>query len=87
MSGSWAVAESWQLNPDKDTYYVIAATDTKAARALSQHISKLPNRCSASVRNGIEGRELQGWMDSFASIAEHWQQAIDWQVIRVKSIY
>ena len=87
MSGSWAVAESWQLNPDKDTYYVIAVTDTKAARALSQHIGKLPNRCSASVRSGIEGRELQRWMDGFASIAEHWQQAVDWQVIRVKSIY
>jgi hypothetical protein len=87
MSASWTAAESWQLNPDKDTYYAIAATDTKAARALSQHIRKLPNRCSASVRSGIEGRELQRWMDGFASIAEHWQQSIDWQVIRVKNIY
>jgi hypothetical protein len=87
MSDSWVAADGWQLNPDQDTYYVVAAADTKAARALSKHISQLPNRCSASVRSGLEGLELQRWMDKFASIAKHWKQSVDWQVIRVKNIY
>jgi hypothetical protein len=87
MSGSWAPAQGWELNPDKDTYYVIAASDTKAARAISLHIGQLPNRCSASVRSGFEGRELRRWMDEFAAITKHWKQAVDWQVIRVKNIY
>ena len=87
MSGSWAAAYGWQLNPDKDTYYVIAATDTKVARALSQHIRQLPNRCSASVRSGLKGRKLEQWLDKFASIAEQWKQDVDWQAIRVKNIY
>ena len=87
MSDSWVAAQGWQLNPDQDTFYVVAAADTKAARALSKHIAQLPNRCSASVRNGLEGLELQRWMDKFASIADHWKQSIDWQVIRVKNIY
>jgi len=87
MSDSWVTADGWRLNPDRDTYYAIAAANTKAARALSQHIGQLPNRCSASVRSGLEGLDLQRWMDKFAAIAEHWKQSVDWQVIRVKNIY
>ena len=87
MSDAWVSADGWRLNPDWDTYYAIAAADTKAARALSQHIGQLPNRCSGSVRSGLEGLDLQRWMDKFAAIAEHWQQSVDWQVIRVKNIY
>ena len=86
-SSSWAVADGWQLHPDKDTYYVVAATDTKAARALAQHIERLPKRCSASVRGGLEGAELQRWLEELAVITEHWEGAIDWRSIRVKSIY
>jgi hypothetical protein len=87
LSDSWTAAEGWQLNPDEDTYYVIATTNNKAARALSRHIKQLPNRCSAAMRSGLEGRDLQHWMDQFASIAERWKQSIDWQAIRVKNIY
>jgi len=87
LSDSWAVAEGWQLNPDQDTYYVIATTDDKAARALSRHISQLPNRCSAAMRSGLEDRELQRWMGRFSAIVERWKQSIDWQAIRVKDIY
>jgi hypothetical protein len=87
MSDFWTAGHGWELNPEQDSYYVIAATDTKAARALSQHIRRLPNRCSASVRSGLEGRELRQWLDETAAIAEHFKQAIDWRVIRVKNTY
>jgi hypothetical protein len=86
-SSSWAAADSWQLHPDRDTYYVVAATDTKAARALAQHIERLPKRCSASMRGGLEETELKRWLEELAVITEHWQGAIDWRSIRVKSIY
>jgi len=86
-SSSWAVADGWQLQPDKDTYYVVAATDTKAARALSQHIERLPKRCTASVRSGLEGTELQRWLEELAVVTRYWQSAIDWRSIRVRSIY
>jgi hypothetical protein len=87
MSDAWAAAADWELNPNRDTYYVVATSNTKAARALSQHIRQLPNRCSASVRSGLEGRDLQHWLDGFSSIAEHWKQSIDWRVVRVKNMY
>lgn len=86
-SDSWHAADAWELNPKRDTYYAIATTDTNSARALAAHISALPNRCSASMRNGLEGNELQQWMDGFAAITTHWKQKIDWRVIRVKNTY
>jgi len=86
-SAAWSAAESWQLQPGLDTYYAVAATDTKAARALSQHIEQLPKRCSASVRPGLEGLALRRWIEELTEIVKHWEPAIDWQTIRVKNIY
>ena len=86
-SAAWSAAESWQLQPDLDTYYAVAATDTKAARALSQHIEQLPRRCSASIRPGLEGAALRRWIEELTEIVRHWELAIDWQTIRVKNIY
>ena len=86
-SAAWSAAEGWQLQPDLDTYYAVATTDTKAARALSQHIEQLPKRCSASVRPGLEGFGLRRWIEELTEIIKHWEPAIDWQTIRVKNIY
>lgn len=86
-SAAWSAAETWQLQPDLDTYYAVAAANTKAARALSQHIGQLPKRCSAPVRPGLEGIALRRWMEELKAIIEHWEPAIDWQTIRVKNIY
>ena len=86
-SAEWSEAEGWLLQPDLDTYYAVATTDTKAARALSQHIEELPKRCSASVRPGMEGHALRQWMEELQEIINHWEPAIDWQTIRVRNIY
>ena len=86
-SAAWSVADSWQIDPDLDTYYAVAASDTKAARALSQHIEQLPKRCSASLRPGLDGVALRRWMEELTEIIKHWEPAIDWQTIRVKNIY
>jgi len=87
QSGDWSASDHWSLDPSRDTYFVLAASDTKAARALSQHIEKLPRRCSASVRDGIEGEALRDWLEELAAIARHWSPSIDWRGIRVKDVY
>ena len=87
MSAQWTGADDWQMNPDKDTYYVIAANDTRAARALANHIQELPNRCTASVRRGFDSDKLEFWMDELVSITTHFEKSVDWQVIRVKNMY
>jgi len=84
---SWRPADNWQLNPDDDIYYAIAVSDTKAARAIAAHLSRLPRRCTDSVRAGLEGRELEQWLMDFSSIAGHWDTQVDWRVIRVKNVY
>jgi hypothetical protein len=86
-SAAWNAAESWQLYPDRDTFYAVAATDNKAARELSGHIRRLPRRCSASVRPGLEGIGLRQWTDELTRIIDRWGPAIHWQTIRVKNIY
>jgi len=86
-SSAWSETDRWSLQPDRDTYYTLAASDTKAARALSQHVGRLPKRCSDSVRRGLEGAELRRWLEELDAIASHWAPAIDWQSIRIKNVY
>lgn len=86
-SAAWATGESWPTYPQLDTYYVVAANSSKAARELSQHVRRLPQRCSASVRPGLDGLALQQWLDELARMIEKWEPAIDWQAIHVKDVY
>ena len=86
-SASWTATEAWPLHPDKDTYYALASSNTKAARALSRHIERLPGRCTASIRRGIEGAELRRWLEELGQIVDHWESEIDWQSIRVSNVY
>lgn len=87
QTGSWSAADTWSLHPKEDSYYVVAATDTRAARALSRHIEQLPLRCSASLRSGLEGEALRRWLEELNAIANHWSAEVDWQSIRVKDVY
>lgn len=86
-SASWLPAETWQVNPDTDVFYAIAVRDSRAARAVSKKVSELPQRCTASVRAGLAGRELERWLTDFAGLADRWPSQLDWQIIRVKSVY
>ena len=86
-SGSWSVAESWSLHPDKDTFYALASSNSKAGRALARHIEQLPSRCTASIRGGLEGAELRRWLEALDEIVDHWESEIDWQSIRVRNVY
>lgn len=77
----------WSVSPDADTYYAIAVNDSKAAHILSRHLQKLPQRCSAAVRFGLEGEKLENWMSVFAQTMTQWRSHIDWQAIRVRNVY
>jgi len=77
----------WSVSPDADTYYAIAVNDSKAAHILSRHLQKLPQRCSAAVRFGLEGEQLEDWMSVFAQTMTQWRSHIDWQAIRVRNVY
>jgi hypothetical protein len=85
--GAWLPGDKWELSPSMDTYYVLAASDNKAARALARHIERLPLRCTASVRQGLQGAELQRWLTELEAIAANWQTRVDWQAIRVRNRY
>jgi len=87
QSGSWLESGEWSLSPRHDTYYVIAATSTEASRALSRHIQELPQRCSESMRPGLEGAELKRWLEDLTAITGHWPAAVDWRSIVVKELY
>ena len=84
---TWAASDTWNLRPDNDTYYAIASSNSEAARALAAHISRLPVRCSESVRSGLTGAALQAWLQDFASELERWSPATDWHAVRLQRVY
>jgi len=77
----------WLLNPDADVYYAIAVSNSKAARALSNHLDQLPRRCSNSIYPGLEGIHLENWLMEFSAVVDQWQPHVDWQAIRVRNIF
>lgn len=88
LSGNqWRPESRWQIDPDADTYYAIAVSDSKAARALATHLDRLPRRCSDSVRPGYEGSELEAWLAGLSRTIDRWQPHIDWHAIKVKNVY
>lgn len=80
-------ADSWAVNPDAETYYAIAVNDSKVARLVSQHLQKLPQRCTEAVRFGLEGVQLENWLAELSSALADWQAHVDWQAVQVKNVY
>jgi hypothetical protein len=77
----------WTLQPDTDTYYAIAVSDSEAAHVLSQHLQKLPQRCTAAARFGLEGDRLESWMREFVQKVGAFEPYVDWQAIQVRNVY
>jgi hypothetical protein len=84
---SWRATAVWELDPRAETFYVIAVSDSEAAHALARHIERLPSRCTAATRPGLEGAALARWLGEFDRLAEAWSARVDWQIIRVKKVY
>jgi len=85
-SPSWSPGNGHGFDPEEDTFYAVASSNTKAARALARHFERLPERCGYSVRPGLEGDELRLWFDQFEAIARHWQSEVDWQSVQVRNV-
>ena len=83
----WTTSDDWRLRPDGDTYYAIATTSSKAARALAGHISRLPVRCTESVRSGLSGTALEAWLQGFARELTRWAPETDWHAVRLQQVY
>ena len=88
MHNATSIADNWALDPDADTYYAIAVSDTKAARILSKHLQKLPQRCtdSVSLRTRRRAPRKTGWTEFSLALAD-WQPYVDWQAIHVKNVF
>lgn len=84
---SWLPGNDWTIEADADTYYAVASSNTKAARALARHFEQLPKRCGYSLRPGLEGAALHRWFRELETIANHWRSEIDWQSVRVRNVY
>ena len=85
--GAVAVTDSWTLEPDADTYVAIAVSDSKAARIISRHLLKLPQRCTAAVRFGLRDEELDAWADEFTATVDRFSKHVDWQAVQVRNVY
>ena len=86
-SASWLPNDDWMMNPDEDTFYAVASSDTKAARALASHFEKLPQRCGRSLRPGLDGAALRAWFRELDDIADNWSTQVDWRSVRIRTVY
>lgn len=80
-------ADAWQLAPEGDTYYAIAVSNSEAAHVLSRLLQRLPQRCTAAVRFGLQDVSLHAWMTEFANTVDKWRDDVDWQGIQVRNVY
>lgn len=87
IDGDWLVQNRWLERPAADTYYTIAVSDSKAAHAIAAQVSKLPQRCTESVRAGFRAARLESWMRQFERELLRWGPAVDWQAIRMRRLY
>ena len=82
-----APMRGWTLQPQADTYYAIAVSDSETAHLLSRLIRELPQRCTPAVRFGVSGDALEHWLARFAEIVAERRAHVDWQAIQVRNIY
>lgn len=83
---NWSETVDWMLEPSLDTYYAVVISDARTARRIANHMDELPLRCSASIRPGFEGDELQDWLSDFAMITARSVNSFDWRGLRVKDV-
>ncbi len=86
-SGDWMPVEEWDSKPGSETYYVIAVSDSRTARRVADLVAELPQRCSDSVRLGLTGSALDGWLSDLDRELVRGHQNMDWRAIRVRQVY
>ncbi|NNF41232.1 MAG: hypothetical protein HKN64_07615, partial [Woeseiaceae bacterium] len=78
---NWHETFDWRLEPDLDTYYAVVVTDASVARRIANHMDKLPLRCSAAIRPGLEDDALRAWLGDFAMLAARSAEHVDWRAV------
>jgi len=87
QADTWETQDSWSVNPDSETYYAVAVSDSRAARELASTLDRLPQRCTDSLRIGYEGRQLDRWLNEFARELARWPADVDWRALSVRDVY
>lgn len=77
----------WSLQPQADTYYAIAVSDSETAHLMSRLVRELPQRCTRAVRFGLRDAALENWLARFADIVAGRRANVDWQAIQVRNVY
>ena len=77
---------SWELAPNLDTYYAIVATDARVARRIANHMDRLPQRCTDSLRAGLEDERLQDWLEELAAMTASHARHVDWRAVEVRNV-
>ena len=83
----WTARDRWSSTPGTDAYYAVAVSNGKAAREIAAHVSKLPARCSESMRAGLRGPELTAWLQTLEGQLARWGSATDWRAIELQQLY
>jgi len=87
LQSDWQPESAWRLEPESNTYYALAVSDSKAARRVAAHLRKLPARCAESLRVGITGRELEKWLVELRSAMARWESAVDWRAVTISHVF
>ncbi len=85
-SSKWSETFDWSLKPNFDTYYAVVVTNAAIARRMANHMDKLPLRCGSAMRPGLQGADLQNWVDEFAGLTARASKHLDWRAIEVRDI-
>ena len=71
----------WRLAPERPTVYALAAADDRLARELARLVNRLPARCNAALRAGLDGADLALWLDEFRQLAASAPTRVGWRGI------
>ena len=86
-ANSASSADTWSMEPEGDTYYALAVSNGEAAHLFSRLLQRLPQRCTAAVRFGLQDESLQDWMTEFTRMVDQWPDHVDWQGIQIRNVY
>jgi hypothetical protein len=85
-SRDWSEIHEWRIAPELDTYYALVVTDARVARRIANHLDRLPVRCKASLRPGLEDGALEEWLHDLAMLAARDARYVDWRAIEVENL-
>ena len=82
-----APARAWTVRPTEDALYVLAISDSRAARAVARHLQGVPQQCASAARSGLTDAALREWLAGLASVLDRWREHIDVRTTYANATY